>query len=166
MKGCLATIGGITVVLFLFAMCAAGNLGKSFTDDLSPASHERTGVDVSASAGACGIADKKEREAADYINHDEYQRTYDTVVSGLHYVALCDNDDDNLLNKAYLMSFKALAEHHLSSGDSATDLNEANALLVECQTHPGFYGTHVGAQCETQENNNIQTQTNWEMDNY
>jgi hypothetical protein len=82
------------------------------------------------------------------------------------YVALCGNDDDNLLNKAYLMSFKALSEHYLSSGDSATDLNQANALLVECQTHPGFYGTHTGAQCETQENNNIRTQTNWEMQNY
>jgi hypothetical protein len=166
MKGCLATIGGIAVVLVALAMCTAANMGSNFSSALNSASHERTGVSVPASDSACTTADQRERQAADYINNDEYQKTYDTAISGLHYVTLCGNDDDNLLNKGYLLSFKALAEHHLSSGDSATDLNEANAVLVECQTHPGFYGTHVGAQCETQENNNIRIQTNWEMENY
>jgi hypothetical protein len=162
MKGCLATIGGIVVVLFVLAMCTAGNMANS----LNPASHERNAVPSQLLTTACGTADQRERQAASYINNGEYQKTYDTTVSGLHYVELCNNDDDNLLNKAYLMSFKALAEHHLSSGDSKTDLNEANQLLVECETHPGFYGTHVGAQCETQETNNIQQQTNWEMESY
>jgi hypothetical protein len=162
MKGCLAAIGGIVVVLFIFAMCTAGNMANH----LSPASHERSGVSVSSSDTACNTADQRERQAADYLNNSEFQKTYDTAVSGLHYVELCGSDDDNLVNKGYLLSFKALAEHHLSSGDSKTDLNEANQLLVECQTHPGFYGTHVGAQCETQETNNIQAQTNWEMQNY
>jgi|HubBroStandDraft_5_1064220.scaffolds.fasta_scaffold16673_4 hypothetical protein len=162
MKGCLATIGGVVVVLVGLAMCMGSNMSSSF----NPASHERNAVSTETSDSACDTANKREIQAADYINNDEYQKAYDTAISGLHYVELCDNDDDNLLNKGYLLSFKALAEHHLSSGDSATDLNEANALLVECQTHPGFYGTHVGAQCETQENNNIRTQTNWEMQNY
>jgi hypothetical protein len=165
MKGCLAWIGGAAVVLVLLAMCTA-NAGKNMQAALTPASHERTGVSVSSSDAACTAADQRERQAADYLNNHEYQKTYDTVVSGLHYVSICDNDDDNLENKAYLLSFKAFAEHYLSSGDSKTDMNEANALLVECQTHPGFYATHVGAQCETQENNNIQTETNWEMENY
>lgn len=162
MKGCLAVIGGIVVVGFLLVTCSAISTVNSVTN---VASHERGGVSVSSADSNCQLADKREHEAADAINNDQYQKTYDTAVSGLHYVGLCGNDDDNLLNKGYLLSFKALAEHHLSSGDSQTDMNEANALLVECQTHPGFYGTHVGAQCETQENNNISTTTQWEMGN-
>lgn len=162
MKGCLATIGGVVVVLFLFAMCAGSKMASS----LNPASHERTSASSMTSGSACSTADERERQAAVYINSHQYQKTYDTVISGLHYVSLCSDDDDNLENKAYLLSFKAYAEHYLSSGDSKTDMNEANQLLVECQTHPGFYGTHVGAQCETQENNNISTTTNWDMENY
>lgn len=163
MKGCLSVIGGAVVLLVFLVMCSAAMTTHSA---MTPASHEVSNVSAPANDTSCQTADQRERQAADYINNDQYQKTYDTAVSGLHYVELCGNDDDNLLNKGYLMSFKALAEHHLSSGDSATDLNEANALLVECQTHPGFYGTHVGAQCETQENNNIKTQTNWEMEQY
>ena len=163
MKGCLAVIGGAVVLVVLFAMCSAVATTNSA---LNPASHEVANLSAPSSDTSCQTADQRERQAAGYLNKDEYQKTYDTVVSGLHYVSLCGDDDDNLLNKGYLLSFKALAEHHLSSGDSATDLNEADTLLVECQTHPGFYGTHIGAQCETQENNNIQTQTNWEMEQY
>jgi hypothetical protein len=58
---------------------------------------------------------------------------------------------------------KGLAEHHLSQGDSRTDLNQANTLLVECQTQPDLYGTKTGASCETQEQYNISAQTNWDM---
>lgn len=162
MKGCLAVIGGAVVVFFIFALMVGGNLASS----MNPASHERTSASGSSSDAACSTADTRERQAADYLDNHQYQRTYDTVVSGLHYVSLCSSDDDNLVNKGYLLSFKAYAEHYLSSGDSKTDMNEANQLLVECQTHPGFYGTHIGAQCETQENNNIRTTTNWEMESY
>jgi hypothetical protein len=163
MKGCLAVIGGAAVLLFLVVMCSAVNMASHV--GTSTASQERMGVSGGTDT-SCATADKRENQAADALNNNQYQKAYDTSISGLHYVSLCGNDDDNLVNKAYLMSFKALAEHHLSSGDSRTDLNEANALLVECQTHPGFYGTHVGAQCETQENTNIHAQTNWEMEQY
>ena len=163
MKGCLSVIGGTVVVLVLFVMCSAAMVSNS-------GSHERKIAASSYSAprsdSNCQTASSRERQAAAYINNDQYQKTYDTAMSGLHYVSLCDDEDDNLLNKAYLMSFKALAEHHLSSGDSKTDLNEANMLLEECVTHPGFYGTHVGAQCETQQKNNISTETSWEMEQY
>lgn len=162
MKGFLATIGGIVVVLFALALCTAGNMASNF----SGSNLKSTGHNVSSSSGACDTADKRERESADALNNGHYQKAYDTVVSGLHYVELCQDDDDNLVNKAYLMSFKASAEHHLSSGDSRTDLNEANQLLVECETRPSLYGTHVAAQCETQENTNITEQTNWDMENY
>ena len=172
----LAIVVGAFAMLFI-VVTVIGALGRgastavatAATHGHQPASTRSTkNTDSTAISGdsACQIADSRERQAADYINHDHYQKTYDTAVSGLHYVSLCDDDDDNLENRAYLLSFKAIAEHNLSSGDSRTDLNEANTLLVECQTHPGFYGTNVGAQCESQEQYNIQDQTNWEMEQY
>jgi hypothetical protein len=110
----------------------------------------------------CNTADDLEKQAADAINADHYQATYDLAVSGLHYSEMCDDDTDKMLNKGYLLSFKAYAEHQLASGDWRTDFNQANALLVECQSTPGLYGTHAGAQCETQEHNNITSETNWD----
>jgi hypothetical protein len=109
------------------------------------------------------MAEMIEHQAASAINSNEYQRTYDLATKGLAIVDQCTNDDDVLLNKAYLLSFKGLAEHSLPEGDSRTDLNQANQLLVECQTNPDFYGTHTAAQCKTQEQYNIQAQTNWDI---
>ena len=114
-------------------------------------------------AHACETANTLEREAARHINADEYQATYDSSMSGLHYNALCSDETDKLINKGYFMSFKAYAEHQLGNGDWRTDFNEANQLLVECQTTPGVYGTHTAALCETQEKNNISSETHWEM---
>jgi len=70
-----------------------------------------------------------------------------------------------MLAECYLLSFKATAGHSLGSGDWRTDFNQANALLVECQSTPGLYGTRVGARCETQEHSNISWETNWDMGN-
>lgn len=90
------------------------------------------------------------------------QATYDTAVSGMHYAEMCDSSTAKILNEGYLLSFKGVSEHALGSGDWRTDLNQANALLVECQTTPGLYGTRVGAQCETQEHSNISWETRWD----
>jgi hypothetical protein len=92
------------------------------------------------------------------------QGAYDAAVSGLHYTDLCDVPIVKMVDGGYLLSTKALTEHDLGSGDWRTDYNQANALLVECQTTPGIYGTHGGAQCETQEHNNIAWETHWDME--
>ena len=73
--------------------------------------------------------------------------------------------NNKMLAECYLVSFKATAGHSLGSGDWRTDFNQANALLVECQSTPGLYGTRVGARCETQEHSNISWETNWDMGN-
>jgi len=65
-----------------------------------------------------------------------------------------------------LLGVKAIAEHHLTSGNSADDINQAVTLLAECQTEPGFYGERGGAHCESEEETFIGYKTQWEMDNY
>jgi len=97
------------------------------------------------------------------MDKGENQRAYDSTVSGLYYVTLCDDDDVNVQAKGLLMLTKAVSERKLSSGDSITDMNEALTLLEECQTRPGFYGTHVGAECETLQESAIKLKTQWEM---
>lgn len=111
----------------------------------------------------CQTADSLERKAADQINAESYQETYDTVVSGIHYNDECDTESDQTINSGFFLSFKAVAEHELGTGDWRTDFNQANQQLVECQTMPGVYGTHLAGVCESQEQNNISRQTNWEM---
>ncbi len=117
----------------------------------------------SRDAHPCETALSYEKQAA---VTEGYQKTFDLSGSGLHYAELCDDDNMKILLKGYLLSFKANSEHHLSSGDSATDMDQATTLLAECQTLPGLYGTHAGAQCESQEEDDIRIKTNWEMDNY
>jgi Tfp pilus assembly major pilin PilA len=117
-------------------------------------------------AHPCDTAFDIERTAADAIRANEYQKTYDLTISGLHYAGECDDNNSQVVLNGYLLSFKALAEHNLSSGDSATDMNQAETLLAECQSLPGIYGTHEGAQCESQEEADISTKQYWEMQQY
>jgi Tfp pilus assembly protein PilV len=126
------------------------------------ASHERQARE-NREKHPCQTADSLEREAAADINSGRMQATYDTVIAALHYNDLCDDATDRIVNAGYLLSFKAYAEHSLGRGDWRTDYNQANALLVQCQTIPGLYGTHAGAQCETQEHNNISNETHWDI---
>jgi hypothetical protein len=88
---------------------------------------------------------------------------YKAAVAGLAANEKCGDENDNLINKAYLLSMKAYAEHSLGDDGWHTDFNQANALLVQCQTKPGLYGTRTGAECETQEKNNISSETNWDI---
>jgi hypothetical protein len=75
----------------------------------------------------------------------------------------CSDDNLALVAKGLLLGAKALNEHHLSSGDSRTDINQAITLLAQCQSTPGLYGTQVGAGCETEEETLINYKINWEM---
>jgi hypothetical protein len=111
----------------------------------------------------CADADKAERAAADA---PVGRRQYQISVAGLAANERCSNDINQLINKGYLLSFKAMSEHAIGVGDWRTDFNQANQLLVTCQTTPGLYGTKVAAQCETQEGYNIRASTQWEMDSY
>jgi ribosomal protein L40E len=111
----------------------------------------------------CDSAHQLESQAASAINSGENQRAYDLSVEGIAANDNCSSEDASLVNSGYLLSMKGLAEHYLPQGDSRTDLNQANQLLVECQTNPDLYGTATGASCETQEQNNISAQTNWDM---
>jgi hypothetical protein len=110
----------------------------------------------------CGDAMNDEHIASS--SSSSHQTAYDASVKGLAANDQCTDEDSHLGDEGYLLSMKALAEHYFSGGDARTDFNQANALLVECQTRPRLYGTRVGASCETQEQNNIQAQTNWEME--
>jgi hypothetical protein len=98
------------------------------------------------------------------LNSGFYQRAYNDANSGIALVDQCNDVDAQLMIKAFLLSFRGLAEYHLSQADWQTDINQANTLLVECQTRPAFYGTRQGAKCETQEQYNIRASTRWEME--
>jgi hypothetical protein len=113
----------------------------------------------------CGDANAYEDKAFDYFNNGRHSRSaYNAAVSGLAASAECDDSMRNMHN-GFLLSVKGMAEHYLPEGDSQTDLNQANALLVKCQTTPGLYGTHDAAFCETQEQNNISWQIAWRLGN-
>ena len=93
-----------------------------------------------------------------------YTRRYSAAVSGLTANESCGNEDVRLVNEGYLLSMKAFAEHYTRGDDEwHTDFNQANQLLVECQTKPGLYGTRIAAECETQEHYNISAETDWDI---
>jgi zinc ribbon protein len=114
-------------------------------------------------ADPCESATQFEKKAVAAVNAGDYEQAYDYAGQGIDENGGCDDDNSSLVNSGYLLSMKGLAEHYLPQGDSRTDLNQANQLLVECQTNPDLYGTATAAGCETQEQNNISAMTNWEM---
>jgi hypothetical protein len=171
--GCLSVVGGLVAIFVIISLFAANQHTQPqiVTQHVASAARLHSPKKVRARpaalpADACDIASSREHSAVAHLDNDQYQAAYDDAVSGLNHNDNCSYDDAEMVNKGYLLSIKALAEHHLSSGDSQTDLNQANQLLVECQTQPGLYGTSTAASCETQEQNNISQQTNWEMQSY
>jgi hypothetical protein len=92
-----------------------------------------------------------------------YQAAFDNAVKGLSVDERCDNNDAHQVNEGFLLSIKGMSEHYLSSGDSRTDLHQAETILEECQTNPSFYGTHAGAECETQQENDIKAADDWDV---
>lgn len=112
------------------------------------------------------MVQQRAKRSSNAFGNGLYQKAYDASVSGIHYLALCDDSDIDVENKGFLMLIKAVSERKLSSGDSVTDMNQAITLLEECQTHPGFYGTHMGAECETAQEEVIKIKEHWELDSY
>lgn len=166
MKGCLAVIGGIAVLFFVVMACSVGNVATHF----GQAQHEfgnNAGTSNSSSDGGsnnskCQSAIDHANQAWDDYNAGDYSGGYKNADSGARLAESCDDKDMPAAKGAALFA-KAVNEHHLSQGDSVTDLNQAITLLSECQTQPGYYGTHLGAQCETAEEHAISWKTNWEL---
>lgn len=112
----------------------------------------------------CAYANGRVEQGWTDFKASDYQSAYDNAVKGLATNDRCDDDDFHRLNEGFLLSVKGMSEHYLSSGDSRTDLNQAETVLEECQTNPKFYGTHTGAECQTQQENDISATTNWDVD--
>jgi hypothetical protein len=149
-------LGGI-VAFGIFGIIGLSLLGAS------AASHHAIGHRSTTVSDSCHLASTDEGLAADEVTAGDWQNAYARAVAGLRINDGCHEEKSALVNRGYLMTMKAWSEHHLSSGDSVTDMNEAITLLQECQTTPGIYGTHEGAACETQEDSNIRQKQNWEM---
>lgn len=111
----------------------------------------------------CNYANGRVTQGWADFNGSAYQAAFDDAVKGITANEHCDDEDMHQVNEGFLLSVKGMSEHYLSSGDSRTDLNQAETVLEECQTNPHFYGTHTGAVCETQQENDIKATTNWEV---
>lgn len=111
----------------------------------------------------CSYANGRISQGWTDFNGGAYQSAFDDAVKGLAVNERCDNDDTHQVHEGFLLSVKGMSEHYLSSGDSRTDLHQAETVLEECQTNPHFYATHTGAVCETQQENDIKATTNWDV---
>lgn len=112
----------------------------------------------------CDYASTRVTQGWEDFKGSAYRSAFDNAEKGLAANDRCDDDDQKQLNEGFLLSIKGMSEHYLSSGDSRTDLNQAETVLEQCQTNPRFYGTHTGAECETQQENDISATTNWEVE--
>lgn len=142
------------ILIGLGAFLFGGAFSGGASDPASP---------VRAAHDYCADATSDSNKAVAHEKAGDHSASYAAAVAGLAANERCDDDDEHIVNEGYLLSDKAFAEHYLPQGDWRTDFNQANALLVECQTRPALYGTHEGAGCETQENYNIRQTTDWEM---
>jgi hypothetical protein len=158
--GCLSIVGFFVVVTVIANLSVNHNLSGSHAS--APVRHAHRMTDA-GTIDWCSRANDMENESVKELNSGLYSSTYADSVKGLADNDQCSDDDEELVNHAYLLSMKGLSEHYLSHGDATTDLNQANTLLEECSTRPSFYGTHTGAQCETQMENNIRSKDDWEI---
>ena len=123
-------------------------------------------VELAEIKNPCIYANGRINQGWTDYNASAYKAAYADAVKGLAVNKNCESDRIATFNKGFLLSVKGVAEHYLPQGDARTDLNQAEMLLEQCQTTPGIYGTHLGAECETQEENDIKATTNWEMEQY
>jgi hypothetical protein len=101
-----------------------------------------------------------QRSAVGKMESNDYRGTVDSTNIIIENAYTCGVPlTYSVLATALLM--KSIAEHQLSEGDSMTDMNQAVANLVQCQTAPSFYGTEYGAACETLEDYALKIKTNW-----
>lgn len=174
-RGCLWSLGtfvGLLILGGILGSMSSHNGSSSARPASTVASPSRHPSRPAAAAPTeappvdhCSAATGWERKGMAAVDNGQWSTAYRYAESGLHESEDCSNDDAQVINKGYLLSVKAFAEHHLSYGDSTTDINQATTLLAECQSLPGIYGTHIGAACETQEENDIKAKTQWDMDN-
>jgi hypothetical protein len=167
MKGCLAVIGGVVVVFIILVIIAALN-EPSVPPGLSKTNSSYASSDTSSSYSSqatddCEKSSQHSDQAWSDIKADDYAGAYRNANTAVSLSDACNSGGDYDSTKAYALFARAIAEHHLTQGDSRTDLNQAITLYASCQADPGYYGTHAGAVCETAEQNAISWQTNWEM---
>lgn len=166
MKSCLSVIGGIVVVIFIIGACASG---LNSTSSPSHNSYTSTSSDSSSRASSgnddCKSAVQHSNQAFSDFNAGDYSGGYKNAETAVQLSESCSENDLPSV-KGFALSAKAFNEKHLSQGDSATDINQAIQLLSDCQSRPGYYGTHEGALCDTQEENDIKTKDNWDMAQY
>ena len=180
MKRLLYIVAGLFVFIGVVAAIAGRDSGSSEkADSASTAIHakvtdQRGKTTMSAAqrehnyrvAHACEISDNEEIKAMKAVDSENWQSAYATALSGLSHLDLCNSDNDTVkdVKRGYLLSAAAFGAHGIGRSDEArTDFNQANQLLVECQTTSGIYGTRAAANCETQEQNNIRAETDWEV---
>lgn len=168
MKGCLLW-GVIIVVGSIAAMAIVGSLLP--TPKPSPIAARRFDRTIRAPkpiatdtpvVDFCTEAMALETRSIVAMKAGRWAAGYTLVQKGLIAERSCGSPTRSMIGKGYLLSMRAFAEHRLPYGDSQTDLNQAEQLLEECQTTPGIYGTHRAAECESQEQDDIRAQTNWE----
>lgn len=170
--GCAAI--GVLVVIGLMIACSnlysgtpdtqSASLGQGHAREKHHANARVRGADAHP---GCEGARYFSNKATNYENAGAHQAAYDAAVAGLNRVEACSDDAGYYdAEKGYLLGSKALAEHHLASGNSRDDLNQAITLLASCQTEPGMYGTPGGAHCESEEETLISYKTNWELESY
>jgi hypothetical protein len=166
MKGCLQVIGGVVVLLVALVMCAGFISSNQHPDSTSYTSSRdaSSGSDTDSSTEAnCNSSVDHTNQAWKDYNTGDYSGGYKNADTAVSLADDCQDGGDRDSAKGFALSARAFNEHHLSLGDSRTDLNQAEQLLASCQSDVGYYGTHDAALCETQEQNDISTQTNWEM---
>lgn len=158
--GCLGLIGALVLVAIIGAAISATHSGGG---SISSSNGGHAGTRHVAAHDFCAEATADSNKSVAREKASDHRGAYNAAQAGLKANESCEDGDNHLLNEAYLLSDRAFSEHYLAEGDWRTDFNQSNALLVECQTRPGLYGTHTGASCETQEGYNIRQTTNWEM---
>lgn len=107
---------------------------------------------------SCSIARKQLNEAADYANAYRYRAAYSAAVAGINANNNCRDEQAKLMNKAFLLSSKGIAEYAFQqTTQSAVDLNLAIGLLEYCQAVSAKFDSGVSASCATQEQRDIET---------
>lgn len=165
-------IGAAVGILIIFAVL--GNVSRTVGSTVPNSSLDSSSSGVSsagdASAESTTISQRSCISALDHASQamkdydaDDYEGGYKNANTAVSLADSCPQGGDQDSAKGFALSARALNEHHLSYGDSRTDLNQAEQLLASCQSDVGYYGTHSAALCETLEQNDISTETNWEM---
>jgi hypothetical protein len=117
----------------------------------------------SSSHDACIAARSYLNQSSRFSNAYSYGKAYDTAMRGLKANQDCKDMRVNLVNAGFLLSTKAIAEHFLKKGDSASDLKRAMDLLERCREMAPTLGRVLSNLCEKLEQNDIVTRARFDM---